>query len=180
MQTPPQALPGLCLVTSSVSYQGVIFVLHSRLTLSYRHRAVTTVVLKVRSRATQRCSREVLRRDDREGTTSVPVYLAPDRWPRELPNHESRALTEHTRDKVRRRFTLSVTARFDGTTGQAPMYWLSWPLIVVRCVVSQTTITVVCEIIIKILNGSVDDLRGRNGLYALPTRGIRSMGSPAS
>ena len=88
-------------------------------------------------------------------------------------------LREHTRDQVRRRFTLSVTARFDGTTGKAPMYWWSWPLIVVRCVVSQTAITVVCEIIIK-LNGSVDDLRGRNGLYALPTRGIRSVGSPAS
>ena len=84
-------LSGLCLVTSSVSYQGVIFVLHSRLTLSYRPRVLTTVVLKVRSRATQRCPREVLRRDDREGTTSVPVCLAPDRWPRELPNHGSRA-----------------------------------------------------------------------------------------
>src|SRR3954471_5939176 len=129
------------------------------------------VVLKGKSRATQRCPREVLRRDDREGTTSVPVCLAPDRWPRELPNHESRALPEHTRDKVRRRFTLSVTARFDGTTGKAPMYWWSWPLIVVHCVVSQTAIRVVSEIINKILNGSVDVLRGRNGLYALPTRG---------
>src|SRR3954467_8790357 len=98
MQTPPQALPGLCLVTSSVSYQGVIFVLHSRLTLSYRHRAVTTVVLKVRSRATQRCPREVLRRDDREGTTSVPVCLAPDRWPRELPNHVKSSSTQSTRE----------------------------------------------------------------------------------
>src|SRR3954469_5479021 len=80
-------------------------------------------------------------------------------------------LQEHTRDKVRRRFTLSVTARFDGTTGKAPMYWWSWPLFVVRCVVSQTAITVVCEIINKMLNGSVDDLRGRNGIYALPTCG---------
>src|ERR1041385_763678 len=34
-------LSGLCLVTSSVSYQGVIFVLHSRLTLSYRHRVLS-------------------------------------------------------------------------------------------------------------------------------------------
>src|SRR3954471_16788713 len=84
-------LSGLCLVTSSVSYQGVILVLHSRLTLSYRHRVLETVVLQVRSRATQRCPREVLRRDDREGTTSVPVCLSPDRWPRELPNTESRA-----------------------------------------------------------------------------------------
>src|SRR4051812_8844956 len=60
------------------------------------------------------------------------------------------------------------------------MYWWSWPLIVVHCVVSQTAITVVCEIIIKILHGLVDDLRGRNGLYALPTRGIMSVGSSAS
>src|SRR4051812_1667763 len=119
------------------------------------------VSLKVRSRATQRCPRVVLRWDDREGTTSVPVCLAPDRWPRELPKLRKVELyQEHTRDKVRRRFTLLVTARFDGTTGKAPMYWCSWPLIVVRCVFSQTAITVVCEIIIKILNGSVDDLRG--------------------
>src|SRR3954466_12621005 len=49
------------------------------------------VSLKVSSRATQRCPRVVLRWDDREGTTSVPVCLAPDRWLRELPNHEIRA-----------------------------------------------------------------------------------------
>ena len=59
--------------------------------MSYLHRVLKTVVLQVRSRATQRCPREVLRRDDREGTTSVPVCLAPGRWPRELPNQESRA-----------------------------------------------------------------------------------------
>src|SRR3954469_14313730 len=35
---------------------------------------------------------------------------------------------EHTRDKVRRWFTLLVTARVGGTTGQAPMYWWSWLL----------------------------------------------------
>src|SRR4051812_18482350 len=98
---------------------------------------------------------------------------------RRTKSTEVELLQEHTRDKVRRRFTLSVTARFDGTTGKAPMYWWSWPLSVVRCVVSQTAITVVCGVIIK-LNGSVDDLRGQNGLYALPTRQIRSMGSPAS
>src|SRR3954470_22303380 len=108
------------------------------------------VVLEGKSWATQRCPRVVLRRDDQEGTTSVPVCLAPDRWPLELPKPRKVELyQEHTRDKVRRRFTLLVTARFDGTTGQAPMYWWSWPLFVVRCVVSQTAITVVCEIIIK-------------------------------
>src|SRR3954469_585951 len=61
---------------------------------SWLHLMVRTpnqlVSLKVRSRATQRCPREVLRWDDREGTTSVPVCLAPDRWPRELPTPESR------------------------------------------------------------------------------------------
>src|SRR3954467_3511686 len=36
--------------------------------------------------------------------------LAPARISRELPNHESRALPRVTRDKVRRRFTLSATA----------------------------------------------------------------------
>src|SRR3954469_12903956 len=91
---------------------------------SWLHLMVATpnqlVSLKLRSRATQRCPRVVLRRDDREGTTSVPVCLAPDRWPRELPNHEKVELyKEHTRDKVRRRFTLLVTARVRGTTGQA-------------------------------------------------------------
>src|SRR3954470_10826998 len=49
------------------------------------------VVLKSKSRATKPCPRVVLRRDNREGTTGVQVCLAPDRWPRELPNHESRA-----------------------------------------------------------------------------------------
>src|SRR3954465_9173591 len=70
-------LSGLCLVTSSVSYQGVILVLHPRLTLSCRHRVLSTVVLKVRSRATQRCPREVYRRNDREGTADVTGVLGP-------------------------------------------------------------------------------------------------------
>src|SRR3954462_2015634 len=90
-----------------------------------------------------------------DGTTGRvrPVYRCA--WPlivgrESYQNYEKVELyQEHMRDKVRRRFTLSVTARFDGTTGKAPMYWWSWPLIVVRCVVSQTAITVVCEIIIN-------------------------------
>src|SRR3954470_21064493 len=100
----------------------------------------TRASLKVRSRAKQRCPRVVLRRDDREGTTSVPVCLAPNCWPRELPKPRKVELyQEHTRDKVRRRFTLLVTARFDGTTGQAPMYWWSCrcPLSVVLLVKQQ-------------------------------------------
>src|SRR3954468_8201161 len=76
---------GLCLVTSSVSYQGAILVLHSRLTLSCRHRVLNSGCPKGKSRVTQRYPREVLRRDDREGTTDVLVYLDSDRCPRELP-----------------------------------------------------------------------------------------------
>src|SRR4051812_43467121 len=76
---------GLCLVTASVSYQGVILVLHSRLTLSCLHRVLNSGCPKGKSRVTQRYPREVLRRDDREGTTDVLVYLDSDRCPRELP-----------------------------------------------------------------------------------------------
>src|SRR3954465_7466102 len=69
VQSRPRRRPlsGLCLVTASVSYQGVILVLHSRLTLSCRHRVLSTVVLKVRSQATQRCPRAVYRRERQGG-----------------------------------------------------------------------------------------------------------------
>src|SRR3954471_23348425 len=67
LPTPSKALSGLCLVTSSVRYQGVILVLHSRLTFSCRHRVLSTVVLKVRSRATQRCPRALYRRERQGG-----------------------------------------------------------------------------------------------------------------
>src|SRR3954464_12102687 len=40
--------------------------------------------------------------------------------------------SEQTRDKVRRRFTLSVTARVGGTTGQAPMLLVDLTAVVVR------------------------------------------------
>src|SRR3954465_6894608 len=104
-------LSGLCLVTSSVSYQGVILVLHSRLTLSCRHRVLSTVVLKGKKSGDP----TVLARGISSGTTgrvrsTLLACLAPARISRELPNHESRALPRVTRDKVRRRFTLSVTA----------------------------------------------------------------------
>ena len=39
---------------------------------------------------------------------------------------------EHTREKVRRRFTLLVTARVGGTTGQAPTLLVDLTAIVVR------------------------------------------------
>src|SRR3954464_13615390 len=76
---------GLCLVTSSVSYQGVILVLHAGLTLSCRHRVLNSGCPKGKSRVSLRYPREVLRWDDREGTTDVLVYLDSDRCPRELP-----------------------------------------------------------------------------------------------
>src|SRR3954464_15167242 len=104
-------LSGLCLVTSSVSYQGVIFVLHSRLTLSCRHRVLSTVILKRKNSGDP----TVPARGLSSGTTgrvrpTLLACLAPARISRELPNHESRALPRVTRDKVRRRFTLLVTA----------------------------------------------------------------------
>ena len=39
---------------------------------------------------------------------------------------------EHTRDKVRRRFTLSVAARVGGTTGQAPTLLVVLDAVIVR------------------------------------------------
>src|SRR3954469_14694746 len=86
-------LSGLCL-TSSVSYQGVILVLHSRLTLSCRHRVLHSGCPKGKSRVTQRYPREVL-----HGTTGRvrPTYWCT--WTlivvrESYQNHESRALRE--------------------------------------------------------------------------------------
>src|ERR1041384_3017483 len=68
MQPPPQApYLGSAEPPSSVSYQGVILVLHSLMTLYSRSRYLSTVVLKVRSRATIRCPRAVLRRERQGG-----------------------------------------------------------------------------------------------------------------
>src|SRR3954462_14701197 len=101
---------GLCLVTAGVSYQVVILVLHSRLTLSCRHRALNSGCPEGKGRVTPRYPREVLRRDDREGTTDVLVYLDSDRCPRELPKSRNTISSCASRDKVRRRSTLMVTA----------------------------------------------------------------------
>src|SRR3954466_15300162 len=54
---------------------------YSRLTLSFRHRVLNSVVLEGKSRVTPRYPREVLRRDDMEGTTDILVYLDYDRCP---------------------------------------------------------------------------------------------------
>src|SRR3954463_16103086 len=88
-------LSGLCLVTTSVSYQGVILVLHSRLTLSCRHRVLSMVVLKGNSRATQRCPRAVYHRErqggyDRRYWRAWPLLVSRESY----QNHESRALRE--------------------------------------------------------------------------------------
>src|SRR3954468_8559806 len=69
------------------------------------------VSLKVRSRVTQRCPRAVYRRErqggyDRRYWRAWPLLVSRESY----QNHESRALPRVTRDKVRRRFTLSVTA----------------------------------------------------------------------
>src|SRR3954467_7361052 len=81
------------------------------MTLYSRSRYLSTVVLKVRSRATQRCPRVVLRRE-RQGGYDRRYWRA---WPL-LVSRGSYQTTKvelyqvHTRDKVRRRFTLLVTA----------------------------------------------------------------------
>src|SRR3954467_13457505 len=66
-----------------------------------------------------------------------PVYRCA--WPlivgrESYQNYEKSSSTRAHARKVRRRFTLLVTARCDGTIGKAPMYGFSWPLFVVRCV----------------------------------------------
>src|SRR4051812_35207777 len=81
------------------------------MTLYSRSRYLSTVVIKVRSRATQRCPRAVYRRE-RQGGYDRRYWRA---WPL-LVSRESYQTTkvelyqEHTRDKVRSRFTLLVTA----------------------------------------------------------------------
>src|SRR3954467_338585 len=81
------------------------------MTLYSRSRYLSTVVLKVRSQATQRCPRAVLRLE-RQGGYDRRYWRA---WPL-LVSRESYQTTkvelyqENTRDKLRRRFTLLVTA----------------------------------------------------------------------
>src|SRR4051812_25759693 len=81
------------------------------------------VSLQVRSRVTQRCQRMVLYQNDRSGgfhRCAAGLVLV---CGCEIPFcTKVELLKEHTRDKVRRRLTLLVTARVCETTGQAPMY----------------------------------------------------------
>src|SRR3954464_9739602 len=120
-------LSGLCLVTSNVSYQGVILVLHSRLTLSCRHRVLSTVVLKVRSRATQRCPRVVYRRE-RQGGYGRRYWRA---WPllvsrESYQNHEIRALPRaHARQGKETVHLVGNRSDLVGRQGRHRRYWWS-------------------------------------------------------
>src|SRR3954463_8244960 len=89
------------------------------------------------------------------------VYLDSARWPRELPKLRKLSSSRVTRDKVRSRFTLLVTARVGGTTGQAPTL-----LVVLAAVVVHDSPKKGHDNgrpnrkLIKCLMGSVDDLSG--------------------
>src|SRR3954466_10862894 len=91
---------------------------------------------------------------DVTGVLGPCSYLARVTKPRKFELYQ-----EHTRYKVRRRFTLLVTACFDGTTGQAPT--LLVVLVVVRCPLCRLSDSDngCLRDNIKMLNGSVDDLR---------------------
>src|SRR3954464_8792678 len=66
---------------------------------------------------------------------------------------------EQTRDKVRRRFTLLVTARVGGTTGQAPTLLVDLTVVVVRDSFSKGKRQRLSrQKIIKCLTGPLDDL----------------------
>src|SRR3954468_11190115 len=123
-------LSGLCLVTSSVSYQGVILVLHSRLTLSCRHRVLSTVVLKGKKSGDP----TVLARGISSGTTgrvrpTLLACLAPARISRELPNHESRALPRaHARQGKETVHLVGNRSDLVGRQGRHRRYWWSWLL----------------------------------------------------
>src|SRR3954464_9280184 len=70
-------LPRLCRATSSVSYRGVIIVLHSLLTLYAALGSRTMVVLKGKNRAPQRCPRGVLRWERQGGYDRRTGVLGP-------------------------------------------------------------------------------------------------------
>src|ERR1041384_4625706 len=72
--------------------------------------------LQVRSRVTQRCPRRVSYRNDRSGVfhrcaAGLVLFVAEG-----YPVVRKSSSSEHTRYKVRRRFTLSVTTRVGGIT----------------------------------------------------------------
>src|SRR4051812_1092192 len=79
---------------------------------------IQLVSLKVRSQVTQRCPRRDCIGTAGQADTIMGLVLARGR---EIPcSTKVELYQEHTRDKARRWFTLLVTARVGGTTGQAP------------------------------------------------------------
>src|SRR3954463_7581010 len=102
---------------------------------------------KVRSRATHGARERYIIGNDREGTTDVLECLPPVRISRDLPNYESRALQGRTRDKVRRRFTLLVTAVtwWDDRAGTDALVVLLLSLTAGRFKV-EATITVIAQV----------------------------------
>src|SRR4051812_41867449 len=82
----------------------------------------------------------------------------PCSWLRDTLLYEKSSSSEKTRDKVRRRFTLLVTARVGGTTGQSPTLLVVLDAIVVRDSFSKVQRQWLSrQEIIKCLNGRVDD-----------------------
>src|ERR1041384_8370883 len=86
--------------------------------------------MKVRSRVTQRCPRRDCIGTTGQADTIVGLVLA---CGREIPcSTKVELYQEHTRDKVRRRFALLVTARVGGTTVQAPTLLVVLAIVIVR------------------------------------------------
>src|SRR4051812_4805598 len=85
--------------------------------------------------------------NDMEGTTDVLQCLPPARISRDLPNYESRANQEQTRDKVRRWSTLLVAAVtwWDDRAGTDALVVLRLSLTAGRFKV-EATITVVAQV----------------------------------
>src|SRR4051812_34774826 len=85
---------------------------------------------KVRSRVTQRCPRKDCIGTAGQADTTVGLVLTRGR---EIPcSTKVELYQEQTRDKVRRRFTLLVTAQVGGTTGQTPTLLVVLAAVVVR------------------------------------------------
>src|SRR3954464_8311107 len=85
--------------------------------------------LKVRSRVTHRCPRRDCMGTAGQTDTTVGLSLL---VAVRCPIVRKSSSSEQTRDKVRRRFTLLVTARVGGMTGQAPMLLVVLTAVVVR------------------------------------------------
>src|SRR3954463_4093425 len=85
---------------------------------------------------------------------------------------------EHTRDKVRRRFTLLVTAVTWWDDGAGTDVLVILAAVVVRGSVKLRQRQRLSRRLIKMLNGSVDVLSWLYAMYALPTRGNYELWAP--